>query len=447
MTNKFFRLTALMVLGLAIIVFIPIRSHAAVGDTFISDQLKYIVLTEEDTSGTAAVSGYVGEPTTITIPDSVSHDGENYSVTLLGDDAFSWCDSLIELTIPASVTSIAKNAFSACFSLEQVYYEGDVPETQPGLYEAAPDTLVSYYKGVNKTSWESVIVDDKWQGRSIELDPKEKLEYQFYDDGTACVTGIGFFSDSILIIPSSVKDQQKTYKVISIGNNAFTGCTNLTSVTIPNSVASIGSGAFFNCENLDNIYVDPNNPVYNSTDGVLFNKNQTVLVQYPTAREGEYIIPESVNLIGNYAFAGCIGTTSLIIPEGVEEIAPNAFYKFKGLQEIQLPSTLKTIGEDAFFGCVNLQEIKIPDSVTNIGAGAFANCKSLELVDIPNYVKEIGDSAFYKCEKLKFTYIPDSCIYAGAYMFNYCHSLEKVIVGAGIGKIQVGFFLNCNNLR
>ena len=447
MIKVFSRFTALIVWVLAIMVFNPMQSHAVVGDTFTIDQLKYVVLTEEDTSGTAAVSGYVGEPTTITISDSVSHDGKTYSVTSLGDEAFNWCDSLIELTIPASVTSIAKNAFSACFSLEQVYYEGNVPETQPGLYDAAPDTLISYYKNMNKTSWESAIIDNKWQGRSIELDPKDKLEYNLFDDGTASVTGIGSFSDSNVIIPSTVIENQKTYTVISIGNKAFSGCTNLTSVTIPNSVTSIGNCAFFNCVNLSNIHVDSNNPVYSSMDGVLFNKDKTVLIQYPSEREGEYIIPESVNLIGNYAFAGCMGATSLIIPEGVEEITHNAFYKFKGLQKIQFPSTLKTIGENAFFACMNLQEINIPDSVTSIGAGAFANCKSLEQVDIPNYVKEIGDSAFYKCEKLKFAYIPDNCIYAGAYMFNYCHSLEKVIVGAGIGEIQVGFFLNCNNLR
>ena len=143
--------------------------------------------------------------------------------------------------------------------------------------------------------------------------------------------------------------------VTTIGDNAFRECTGLTNVTIPDSVEFLGSGVFSRCTSLTSITVDKNNENYSSRDGVLFNKDQTTLIQYPAGNQRDtYIIPDSVKSIGEYAFSGCTGLTSITIPDSVT-----------------------SIGIDAFDGCTGLTSITIPDSVTNIGGAAFYGCKGL----------------------------------------------------------------------
>ncbi len=373
----------------------------------------------------------------VTISDSVTHI-KNY--------AFSNCYNLKDVVVGKNVSTIGGAIFDKCSTLKHVYYKGNGPNSYFDIYYTTPETLTSYYDPENEESWASVIWgNDTWNGRRISN--IYGVDYIYNENGTASVVSIAFTKETDITIPANVEKDGISYTVTSISDNAFEFSNIPTSITIPASITSIGRNVFSYCDNLKAIYVASENPVYSSVDGVLFNKEQTMLIQYPSGRDGEYIIPAGIHSIKSSAFLGCTASLSLIISEGVEVIEPNTFYKLKGLQSIQLPSTLKIIGEDAFFGCVNLMEISISDSVISIGAGAFANCRSLEQVDIPPYVEEIGDSAFYRCEKLRFAYIPDSLVEVGAYMFNYCHSLESVIIGSGIQYIQDGAFLNCENLN
>jgi hypothetical protein len=372
----------------------------------------------------------------VTISDSVTH---------ITRYAFSGCSNLKDVVFGKRVCSMEYSIFNGCTSLKHVYYKGCCPGGTPTLYYDTPETLTSYYNTDHEKSWAPYIQNGRWLNRKIRN--IYGIEYIYNTDGTASVESIALTEDTDITIPATVEKDGVSYTVTSIPDNALDFRNIPTSITIPASVTFIGRKVFFSCENLKAIHVAPENPVYSSVDGVLFNKEQTVLIQYPSGREGEYTISSSVYYIEKSAFSGCTASISLIFSEGIEIIEPNTFYRSTGLQKIQLPPTLKVIGEDAFFGCVNLVEVNIPDSVTSIGAGAFANCKSLEEIEIPNYVEEIGDSAFYGCENLRFAYIPDSLVEVGAYMFNYCHSLESVIIGASVREIQVGAFLNCENLR
>ncbi|MGN0448715.1 MAG: leucine-rich repeat protein [Acutalibacteraceae bacterium] len=194
--------------------------------------------------------------------------------------------------------------------------------------------------------------------------------------------------------------------VTSIGEYAFFECNNLASVLIGNSVISIGSGAFSRCYKLEdlaipssvtsihinafryckltNITVDVNNKYYSSDEyGVLFNKNKSKLVQYPQGNSrASYKIPESVKIIGKYAF----------------------FYCGRSLKTITIPNSVTNIEDHAFQSCMGLTSVTIPDSVTSIGYGAFTMCNSLTSVTIGNSVKTIGDSAFCDCYSLKDVY-------------------------------------------
>jgi hypothetical protein len=186
--------------------------------------------------------------------------------------------------------------------------------------------------------------------------------------------------------------------VASIGNYAFQNCSGLTAITISASVTSIGFNAFGNSK--ISVSVDVNNPNYSSTDGVLFNKNQTTIIYIPSTKTASYTIPSSVTSIDYNAFSGCSGLTSITIPSSVASIGSFTFQNCSGLTTITIPSLVTSIGSYAFVNCSALTSITIPASVTSIGNNAFSNCTSLTAITIPSSVTSIGSYAFSGCTKL-----------------------------------------------
>ena len=216
--------------------------------------------------------------------------------------------------------------------------------------------------------------------------------------------------------------------VTNIGDYAFSYCESLTSVTIPNSVTSICSDAFFDCTSLKSIEVSDNNKNYSSVDGVLFNKDKTELIKYPSSKtDNTYEIPDSVTSIGAYAFQDCSRLTSVTIPNSVT-----------------------SIGYGAFLGCSSLTSVTIPDSVISIGDYAFSYCESLTSVTIPNSVTGIGSNAFYKTAYYNdesnwdngVLYISD-CLIDTNYNFD---STTDYIIKDGTRFIADSVFSNCDNL-
>ena len=176
--------------------------------------------------------------------------------------------------------------------------------------------------------------------------------------------------------------------VTSIGNNTFSGCTYLQSVTIPDSVTSIGDKAFYNCSNLNSIK-----------------------------------ITDSVTSIGTSAFTKCTSLASVTIGSGVT-----------------------SIGSSAFSGCTYLQSVTIPDSVTSIGSSAFTSCIQLSSVTIGSGITTIGNSIFYKCSGLTSVEIPDNVTSIGTSAFTNCRSLRKITIGSGVTSIGKDAFYWCSRL-
>jgi hypothetical protein len=140
--------------------------------------------------------------------------------------------------------------------------------------------------------------------------------------------------------------------VTNIGVEAFGWCISLTNITIGSSVTSIGSEAFDNCKSLAAITVNTNNPAYSSVAGVLFNKSQTTLIEYPRGGAGTYYT----------------------IPNSVTNIGSNAFFRCYTLASVTFGTNLTSIGSQAFYQCSKLSNVIIPDSVASIGSQAFYNC-------------------------------------------------------------------------
>ena len=178
------------------------------------------------------------------------------------------------------------------------------------------------------------------------------------------VLGMGY--SGVIIIPDEVVCDGVAYSVTSIGYEAFSGCGNLTSVTIPNSVTSIDDFAFSGCSGLTSV-----------------------------------VIPNSVTEIGKFVFSACSGLTSVTISNNVTSIGGYAFRGCSSLVSVTIPNSVTSIGYEAFSGCSVLTSMTIPNSVISIGYEAFSGCSSLTSVTIGSGVTSLGDGAFDKCDNLE----------------------------------------------
>ena len=214
-----------------------------------------------------------------------------------------------------------------------------------------------------------------------------------------------------IVIPEEVTYMNRTRKVTSIGDKAFSHCTGLTSVTIPNSVTSIGSSSFYECSRLTAVS-----------------------------------IPNSVTSIGSSAFVGCTGLTSVTIGNSVTSIGGSAFYKCESLTSVTIPNSVTSIGEAAFCFCYGLTSVTIGNSVTSIGGYAFFDCQGLTSVTIPNSVTSIGDKAFSECYGLTSVTIPNSVTSIGVEAFLDCYGLTSVTIPNSVTSIGNGVFYYCSSL-
>ena len=197
-----------------------------------------------------------------------------------------------------------------------------------------------------------------------------------------------------VVIPSSVNYEGIHYKVITIGDKAFYGCHNLTSIELPNSVTTIGYMAFYDCIGLTSIELP--NSVTTIDDGAFVCCNNLTSIK----------LPNSVTTIGGAAFRYCSSLTSIEIPNSVTSIGDGAFYYCDKLTSIEIPNSVSRIGIDTFYRCASLKSITIPKNVYSIGESAFEGCSGLKSLTIPKNVYSIGESAFEGCSGLNSLTIP-----------------------------------------
>ena len=281
--------------------------------------------------------------TDIVIPDTV---------TEIKSSAFSGCTSLTSVTIGNSVTSIGYDAFYGCRNLQYNEYDnGYYLGNENNKYVALIKAKSKYITSCDIHNGTKVIGSDAFSGctslTSITIPDSVTSIGRHAFDGCTSLTSI--------TIPDSVT---------SIGSFAFYGCTSLTSITIPDSVTSIGSFAFDECTSLTSIIVSESNVNYKSIDGNLYSKDGKTLIQYAIGKTAkEFIIPDSVTSIGEYAFYGCWSLTSIIIPDSVTIIGYAAFLNCTLLTSITFSDT--TTWYRSISGYYNGTQTDVSDAATN----------------------------------------------------------------------------------
>ena len=418
--KKVLKKLSLLVLALVLVLAIKDKTYAATyGDlTYEVQDDGTIKITDCDTS----VSGE------LTIPDTI----EGKKVTSIGSWAFKDCSSLTSITIPEGVTSIGNYAFEECSSLTSITIPDSVTSIGQNAFDnceklaniTIPEgvTSIEKYAFYGCSSLTSITIPDSvtsigdstfcgcssLESITIPNSVTNIEKYAFYDcssltsitipEGVTSIGSYAFYDCSSLTsitIPEGVT---------SIGSYAFQSCSSLTNITIPDSVTSIGANAFSGCSSLTSINVSDNNKNYSSIDGVLFNKDKTEIIKYPTKKkETSYDIPNSVTSIGADAFLGCRSLTSITIPNSVTSIGDSTFSCCSSLESITIPNSVTNIEKHAFYECSSLTNITIQNSVTSIGSEAFYKCISLSKVLCLGNAASLKDNVFsYTPSALKF---------------------------------------------
>ncbi len=343
-------------------------------------------------SGTnATITGFTKSVSgSVTIPSTL----DGYTVTTIAASAFSNCTNLTSVVVPDSVTSIGDSAFKGCTALTNITlpFVGNI-----GTASGTTSSVFGYIFGATSSSTVA--------GTTRQIySPSGSTSY-----------------DNYYYIPSSLRTVTIT-KATQIPAGAFSNCSNLTRIILPDTVTVINNYAFYNCTSATTI----------TTPG---NESSTAI-----------IIPQAVTNIGDYAFYHCDKTTNLSMTDNVKTIGANAFQYCINLANVKLSTQLQVINPYSFASCSALPTIDLPETVTKIGTYAFAWCSELKNITTPQAVTAVDSYAFYGCSKLATVTFNNRILSIGDYAFQNCAALTSVTIPDSVTSIGLGTFKGCAGL-
>ncbi len=404
--------------------------------------------------------------------------------------AFYGCSKLNGVVLPDTCQSIGNYCFYSCGSLTDVDLgEGLLYIRYESFYNcrnlksiSLPDSLQSIESyAFEYTGLESIKIPDSLtsMGTSV-FNGCNSLKTVVWGSGMNSIPGSTFSGCTAMEamdIPSTVTsvsdyafsgctalaDVTFNEGLTYIGSYAFNGCTALKSVSLPESLKTLGGNAFNNCNSLESFYAGKNittlpvsvlssdtalkeinvsaeNESFSSVDGVLFNKAVTEIIIFPRAKEGVYVLPDTVEAINNSAFERANKITEVTIGSAVKSIGNNAFKSCTALTKIVINDNCETIGESAFNGCTALQSVTFGKNTKTLGNYCFYNCYALSEIVFGDSLEVIPYECFENARVLTSITIPDSVKTIGSYAFQYCNALETVSFGSGLERIDYEAF-------
>ena len=366
--------------------------NLACSSPFYSSPLIRSVIIEEGVTSIGAFMFYSCENLeSISIPDQV---------TKIGAGAFYGCSGMKRITVPSGVSVVNKHTYQACVNLSEVKYMGDVSYIGEYAFMGCKSLdAIPYFKSINSINYEAFA----------------------YCDGL-----------KEILIPEGVE---------IIDNCAFSECKNVRRMTIPKSVLYTDrlAGSQLECYE-----VDPENTRYKSSEGVLYNKDGSILIACPPTVTELSLLDETTQ-IEDWAFNNC-KIKRISNYENIERIGSGAFSRCTELLNVPVSSVTREIGEGAFSGCSNIKEVSIPESVTEIGQRAFAECSNLSEVRISGSITELLSYSFGGCQNLEKITLPSTVINIGEMVFADCSNLREIDLPASLNSIGEYAFRNCRTL-
>lgn len=328
---------------------------------------------------------------------------------------------ITKLTIPSSVISIAAGTFNSCTQLKELIFEDGEKDL----------SVNSYYN--SKGLFNDCPLTYLYLGRNLNYSSSSNYGYSpFANQKTLATIEIGNKVSSInnycFYGCSGINDFYIPANIITIGNEAFTNCTNIEKITIEDSdnVLSFGvansssypTKGLFSSSKLKTIYIGRNFTASTSPfngqielDNVTIGNKVTNLPNgcfYDCSSIQSISIPESIISIGQNCFYGCSKLCSVILPNGISSIENGVFNKCVSLTDISLPSSVTLIGNNSFSECISLSNIVLPTNLISFGTSCFNGCSSLESLIFPSTVQSIGNNSFNGCTALKKIKFSDS---------------------------------------
>ena len=385
-------------------------------------------------------------------------------VTSIGTYAFHHCGSLTKILIPESMTQIGSYAFQWCDKLPSIYFSENIVSLGYSMFDNCHSlTSLSIPSKVTMIDHHFCCVCKSLENVSLPsgLSSIEEKAFSYCSKLTK------------VTIPENVK---------KIGGYAFYRCDSLTSITIPANVSQIGVSAFSSCPNLASINVDDDNLNFTSKNGVLFNSDNSMLLQFPAGKNvATYNVPGSVTSIANYAFDSCI-LTNVTIPAGCSSIGQGSFSNCIKLESIDvdgnnkhyssidgvvfkddnttlvlcppgkkgeynIPDGVVTLESQSFASCTELTKVTIPNSVRTIGNRTFFECKKMQTLGIPDGVESIGEYAFGEMKQLLSITIPESVTSIGSFFLRGSVRLINATIQANISSLADYSFFDCQSLK
>lgn len=363
---------------------------------------------------------------------------QNNVVTKIGDNAFEGCTSLTDFTLKEGISNLGDMIFARCSGLTSIIIPESVSKITKGMFDGCTSL-----KEVGMKNTLTEIADEAFRG---------------------C---------------TSLEFRKLNHSITKIGEEAFSGCLSLTNIQLPNFLDNLGPGAFSYCDNLESISIGLVNENFTSSDGVLYNKDRTILLVWPGAKK-DVVIQEDVTHIKDKCFQGNKQIVKVILPKSIESIGAYAFADCSALEQVDFPSTLNRIGENAFNNCSSLKDFSLPDNISSIYDFAFSGCGRVSSIHIPASIVHIGEGAFANCSNLKsievdseneyysskdgllfnknFSWLyqcpggidkislPESIVTISSYAFDGCKLIENVRLPNTVKSIREMAFRNCENL-
>lgn len=410
-------------------------------EDFTKGDFTYKVLSSTDK--TCQVTQSVTNTDTLTVPETVDNNGIQYTVVSIGKAAFDGATSMAVLNLPSTLLSIDNGAFFKCSKLRHVYTKAVTP---PDI-EASPFATTTY---TNATLY---VPDGTWFPYQLNWRRFYKIQeagaYTEKIDGInylmvsptshyAAVAGTSPKYSGDVVIPSKVISRGQEYTVVSIGGSAFSGCSDLTSIQLPDSLLAIVQSGFQKCKRLKTVVMPPTMRVlsqgaFNSCDSL-----ETVT------------FPMGLKRIENIVFEKCINLKEVTLPDSLIYIGPSSFSGCTSLTTIHGGGNIRKLMSAVFNNCSSLINFSMPPAIEHIDGLVFCNTKIDFPAPFPPTLQYIGSQAFKGNTAIKHVVIPNGCTISGSNLFNGCTGLETIVLPDSCHASTKGWtamFRDCKALK